>query len=95
MGIDRPLTFGPDLMKKLKEISLDKEVLEKTEGKYKYINGINEEYIRDLTKTVKIKRNQRKMVRNLYNGRIMANTFPGPMKIWLKRKSYVLTNSIK
>tara|TARA_B110000467_G_scaffold127973_1_gene121252 strand:- start:1144 stop:2628 length:1485 start_codon:yes stop_codon:yes gene_type:complete len=56
MGIDRPLTFGPDLMKKLKEISLDKEVLEKTEGKYKYINGINEEYIRDLTKNVKIKR---------------------------------------
>ena len=56
MGIERPLTFGPDLMKRLKEISLGEKISEKNIGKYKFIEGLNKEYIKDLTKNIKINR---------------------------------------
>ena len=56
MGIDRPLTFGPDLMQKLKKISFEKDVNETKHGKYRMIDGINKKYIEDLTKNYKLKR---------------------------------------
>ena len=56
MGIERPLTFGPQLMQRLKEISLDKLEYKKDIGTYKYIEGLNKEYLNDLTSNIKIKR---------------------------------------
>ena len=56
MGIDRPLTFGPHLMQRLKEISLNEIDHKKNIGTYKYFEGINQEYLNDLTSKIKIKR---------------------------------------
>ena len=56
MGIERPLTFGPELMSRLKEIVLSNKVIERSGGSYTYINDMKERYLQDITKNIKIKR---------------------------------------
>ena len=62
MGVNRPLTFGPDLMKRLKEICLDNLSPKKINGEYTYIEGMNTKYIEDLTKRNNIKRKLKAVV---------------------------------
>ena len=62
MGVNRPLTFGPDLMKRLKEICLNDLSPKKINGKYTYIEGMNAKYIEDLTKRNNIKRKLKAVV---------------------------------
>ena len=40
MGVNRPLTFGPDLMNRLKKICLNDLDTKKNNGEYKFIEGI-------------------------------------------------------
>lgn len=56
MGVEMPLTFGPDEMGRLKEIVLNAEYKSFPGGAYKYIEGLRERYIEDVVKGVKIKR---------------------------------------
>jgi phosphomannomutase/phosphoglucomutase len=50
MGAERPLTFGPELMEKLKNIVLQGQAKERTGSSYTYVEGMKERYIEDLTK---------------------------------------------
>lgn len=50
MGLDRPLTFGPDDMIELKTIVLGGEAEMKGGGTYHYVGDMAERYIADLTK---------------------------------------------
>ncbi|MBO0345679.1 phosphomannomutase/phosphoglucomutase [Roseibium sp. CAU 1637] len=56
MGIDRPLTFGPDEMGRLKEIVLNAEFNLKGGGSYTFVEGFPDLYIKDLTNRAKLKR---------------------------------------
>ncbi len=56
MGAERPLTFGPDEMTRLKEIVLGGKGRAAAGGAYRYVEGLSERYIDDLTKGVSIKR---------------------------------------
>src|ERR1043165_6545636 len=56
MGANRPLTFGPDEMTRLKEIVLGAAFKPKAGGTYDFIEGFPERYIADLTNRPKIKR---------------------------------------
>ncbi len=56
MGINRPLTFGPDEMTRLKEIVQSQQWKLIGGGTYKYVDDIKERYIKDLTKDGPIKR---------------------------------------
>ncbi|MBT8472671.1 MAG: phosphomannomutase/phosphoglucomutase [Marinicaulis sp.] len=56
MGAARPLTFGPDEMGRLKDIVLNGEYNNFDGGAYKYIEGMRERYIADVTKGVSFKR---------------------------------------
>lgn len=56
MGIDRPLTFGPDEMGRLKEIVLGAEFTERPGGGYRFVEGFPERYIADLTDRPKLAR---------------------------------------
>lgn len=56
MGIDRPLTFGPDEMGRLKEIVLNSEYEARDGGGYRYVDNFPEVYIKDLTDRAKLKR---------------------------------------
>ncbi len=49
MGADRPLTFGPDEMGRLKRIVLDGEFHMAGGGAYHFVDGFAERYIKDLT----------------------------------------------
>lgn len=62
MGFNRPLTFGPDLMNRLKGICLGNLSPKKNIGKYNYIEGMNIKYIEDLTKNNSIKRKLKAIV---------------------------------
>jgi phosphomannomutase/phosphoglucomutase len=59
MGADRPLTFGPDEMTRLKEIVLSGKGRATAGGAYQYVAGLREKYIEDLSKGVSIKRKLR------------------------------------
>jgi phosphomannomutase/phosphoglucomutase len=50
MGAEKPLTFGPELMEKLKKIVLEGKAQERTGGSYIYVDGLKERYIADLVK---------------------------------------------
>jgi len=67
MGIEAPLTFGPDEMSRLKEIVLEAQSKPRAGGSYKYVDGVREAYIADLVKGVKLK-NQIKIVAACGNG---------------------------
>ena len=56
MGANRPLTFGPDEMNKLKDIVLNAQFDLKGGGAYEFIENFPERYIADLTKRPKLKR---------------------------------------
>ncbi|MCB1592044.1 MAG: phosphomannomutase/phosphoglucomutase [Alphaproteobacteria bacterium] len=56
MGIQRPLTFGPELMSRLKDIVLSENVKPKAGGTYEYVGDMKERYIADITKDVKLTR---------------------------------------
>src|SRR5690349_5769583 len=56
MGANRPLTFGPDEMTRLKEIVLNSAFKPKGAGASEFVEGFPERYIADLTKRPKIKR---------------------------------------
>ena len=56
MGADRPLTFGPDLMNRLKEIVLDAAFDMNGGGSLETIEGFAETYMADLVEGKKLKR---------------------------------------
>ncbi|MEL6298838.1 MAG: phosphomannomutase/phosphoglucomutase [Pseudomonadota bacterium] len=56
MGMQRPLTFGPDEMSALKEIVLEGRFKSGVGGRYIHIPDLPERYIADLTKRDKLKR---------------------------------------
>jgi phosphomannomutase/phosphoglucomutase len=62
MGANRPLTFGPDEMTRLKEIVLDARFDLKGGGEYVFVENFPDRYIADLTKRPKLKRRLRAVV---------------------------------
>lgn len=56
MGANRPLTFGPDEMTRLKEIVLNAKFDLKGGGSYHFVENFPARYIADLTKRPKLKR---------------------------------------
>jgi phosphomannomutase / phosphoglucomutase len=48
MGADRPLTFGPEEIGRLKQIVLGGEYAPRTGGAYEFVQGFGERYIADL-----------------------------------------------
>jgi phosphomannomutase / phosphoglucomutase len=56
MGANRPLTFGPTEMKRLKEIVLEAKFDLRGDGAYAFVENFPERYIADVTKRGKIKR---------------------------------------
>jgi phosphomannomutase / phosphoglucomutase len=56
MGVNRPLTFGPDEMTRLKEIVLGAKFELKSGGSYAFVENFSARYIADLTKRPKLKR---------------------------------------
>src|SRR5437016_8614575 len=56
MGANRPLTFGPDEMARLKEIVLGARFANQAGGSYQFHENYPARYIADLTKRPKLKR---------------------------------------
>jgi phosphomannomutase / phosphoglucomutase len=56
MGADRPLTFGPDEINRLKAIVLEARFKLRDGGSYQFIENFPARYIADLTQRVKLKR---------------------------------------
>jgi phosphomannomutase/phosphoglucomutase len=56
MGANRPLTFGPDEMTRLKEIVLGAAFTERPGGSYRFVPDFAARYIADLTNRPKLKR---------------------------------------
>jgi len=56
MGVERPLTFGPDEMRRLKQIVLNDEGVARSGGGYVRQTGVAEAYKADVSKGVSIKR---------------------------------------
>ena len=59
MGANRPLTFGPDEMGRLKEIVLNAAFKTREGGSYQFIDDFPARYIADLTNRPKLKRKLR------------------------------------
>src|ERR1700683_42868 len=56
MGVDRPLTFGPDEMARLKEIVLEGRFKPREGGGYAFVENFPARYIADLTSRPQLKR---------------------------------------
>jgi phosphomannomutase/phosphoglucomutase len=56
MGANRPLTFGPNEMKRLKDIVLEGKFDLRGGGSYAFVENFPERYIADVTKRPKLKR---------------------------------------
>ncbi len=56
MGANRPLTFGPEEMGRLKEIVLGGAFVERAGGKVTQVEGIRERFIADVVRRVQVKR---------------------------------------
>lgn len=56
MGANRPLTFGPEEMGRLRDIVLNAAFKERAGGSYQFIEGFRDQYIADLTNRPKLKR---------------------------------------
>jgi phosphomannomutase/phosphoglucomutase len=56
MGANRPMTFGPDEMGRLKDIVLSAAFKLRDGGAYEYVDNFRDRYIGDLTNRPKIKR---------------------------------------
>lgn len=50
IGAERPLTFGPELMGRLRDIVLEGKTQERAGGAYHYIEGMKERYLADLVR---------------------------------------------
>jgi phosphomannomutase/phosphoglucomutase len=59
MGLNRPLTFGPDEMAELKEIVLSGAFETRPGGQYNFVSDLGERYIKALTDRPKLKRKLR------------------------------------
>src|SRR5450759_1227188 len=59
MGVDRPLTFGPDEMTRLKDIVLNSRFDARGGGAYRFVERFAERYIADLTTRAQLKRKPR------------------------------------
>lgn len=62
MGMERPLTFGPELMGKLKKIVLEADLDYKDGGSYTFIDDMKQRYLADVTKDIKINRKLKAVV---------------------------------
>jgi phosphomannomutase/phosphoglucomutase len=62
MGANRPLTFGPDEMTRLKEIVLNADFRNKAGGSYQFHENFPARYIADLTNRSKLKRKLKAVV---------------------------------
>ena len=62
MGANRPLTFGPDEMNRLKEIVLNADFNNKVGGSYQFHENFPARYIADLTRRPKLKRKLKAVV---------------------------------
>lgn len=67
MGIEAPLTFGPDEMSRLKDIVLQAQSKPRGGGSYRFVDGVRQAFIDDLVKDVKLK-NKIKIVAACGNG---------------------------
>ncbi len=67
MGIEPPLTFGPDEMSRLKEIVLNGQSVARGGGGYQFVPGVRDLYINDLTKDIRLK-NKIKVIAACGNG---------------------------
>ncbi|MGD2132399.1 MAG: phosphomannomutase/phosphoglucomutase [Maricaulaceae bacterium] len=56
MGVERPLTFGPDDMSRLKEIVLSGTAEPRPGGAYERVDGVRERYIADVSSGPKLTR---------------------------------------
>ncbi len=56
MGANRPLTFGPEEMTRLKEIVLGGAFVERPGGKVTQVDGVRERFIADVARRVQVKR---------------------------------------
>jgi phosphomannomutase/phosphoglucomutase len=56
MGAERPLTFGPEEMSALKQITLGGTARARAGGTYEAVAGIRERYLDDLTKGIRLSR---------------------------------------
>ena len=56
MGAQRPLTFGPDEMTRLKQIVLDGAWKERSGGSYVAVPDMRETYLQDVTKGIRLSR---------------------------------------
>ncbi len=56
MGIEAPLTFGPDEMSRLKEVVLEGQSVVRSGGGYQFVPGVRDLYMNDLAKGVKLKK---------------------------------------
>lgn len=56
MGIEAPLTFGPDEMARLKEIVLNGDARPRGGGSYEFVDGVREAYLDDVAKGVTLSR---------------------------------------
>ncbi|PZQ43560.1 MAG: phosphomannomutase/phosphoglucomutase [Micavibrio aeruginosavorus] len=56
IGAERPMTFGPELMGRLKEIVLNDKGVARDGGSYSYIDDMKERYLKDVTKDGKLNR---------------------------------------
>lgn len=56
MGADKPLTFGPDEMGRLKDIVLNGQFVTRPGGQHKIIDGLRDKYIASTAEGVSIKR---------------------------------------
>src|SRR5262244_4611069 len=56
MGANRPLTFGPDEMTRLKAIVLDAKFKLKSGGAYEFVESFPDRYLADLANRPKLKR---------------------------------------
>ncbi|HXY59513.1 MAG TPA: phosphomannomutase/phosphoglucomutase, partial [Methylocystis sp.] len=67
MGAQRPVTFGPDEMSRLKDIVLSGKYREVGGGSYRYVENFGERYLDDLVKSVHLTR-KHKVVAACGNG---------------------------
>ncbi len=56
MGAERPLTFGPELMGKLRDMVAENKGIARAGGTYTFVDGIKEKYLAALTKDGKLTR---------------------------------------
>lgn len=59
MGVEKPLTFGPDEMSRLKDIALSGKAVNRAGGGYQKIEDMASLYMHDLAKDIKINRKLR------------------------------------